>query len=151
MKREFLQSFKVAGEPLPKEVIDAIMAENGQDIQQAKQGSQVWEDKYNQAVTAHARELAGLRLQSSLEQAVHKAGGRSVKAIAALLDMDAIAASDDVSAALDTAVAELKKDSGYLFEAPTPPPYAPFTGTQAQVASQPATLAGALRERMNNR
>ena len=36
MKREFLQNFKVNGQPLPKEVIDAIMAENGRDIQAAK-------------------------------------------------------------------------------------------------------------------
>lgn len=36
MKREFLQNFKVEGQPLPKEVIDAIMAENGKDIETAK-------------------------------------------------------------------------------------------------------------------
>lgn len=38
MKREFLQSFQVDGKPLSKEVIDAIMAENGRDIQKAKAG-----------------------------------------------------------------------------------------------------------------
>ena len=36
MKREFLQNFKVGDQPLPKEVIDAIMAENGRDIEAAK-------------------------------------------------------------------------------------------------------------------
>ena len=36
MKREFLQNFKVGDQPLPKEVIDAIMAENGRDIESAK-------------------------------------------------------------------------------------------------------------------
>ena len=36
MKREFLQNFKVGGEALPKEVIDAIMEENGRDIEAAK-------------------------------------------------------------------------------------------------------------------
>ena len=36
MKREFLQNFKVGEEPLPKEIIDAIMQENGRDIQAAK-------------------------------------------------------------------------------------------------------------------
>lgn len=36
MKREFLQNFKVGDQPLPKEVIDAIMAENGKDIEAAK-------------------------------------------------------------------------------------------------------------------
>lgn len=36
MKREFLQNFKVGDQPLPKEVIDAIMEENGHDIENAK-------------------------------------------------------------------------------------------------------------------
>lgn len=36
MKREFLQNFTVSGQPLPKEVIDAIMEENGKDIENAK-------------------------------------------------------------------------------------------------------------------
>jgi len=37
MKREFLQNLKVGEEALPKEVIDAIMAENGRDITKAKE------------------------------------------------------------------------------------------------------------------
>ena len=36
MKREFLQSLKVGEEALPKEVVDAIMEENGRDITKAK-------------------------------------------------------------------------------------------------------------------
>ena len=36
MKREFLLNFKVSDQPLPKEIIDAIMAENGRDIEAAK-------------------------------------------------------------------------------------------------------------------
>ena len=149
MKREFLQSFKVGDQSLPKEIIDAIMEKNGQDIQQAKQGAQDWEEKYNQAIAAHARQMSELRLQTSLESAVSRAGGRSVKAIAALLDMEAIARSEDVSGALDAALESLKKENGYLFEAQTPPPYARFTGTSGGVSTQPATLAGALRERMH--
>lgn len=36
MKTEFLQNFKVGDQPIPKEVIDAILAENGRDIEAAK-------------------------------------------------------------------------------------------------------------------
>ena len=36
MKTEFLQNFKVGDQSLPKEVIDAILAENGRDIENAK-------------------------------------------------------------------------------------------------------------------
>ena len=36
MKREFLQGLQVGENPLPKEIIDAIMAENGKDIESVK-------------------------------------------------------------------------------------------------------------------
>ena len=36
MKRDFLQNFKVGDQPLTKEIIDEIMAENGRDIEAAK-------------------------------------------------------------------------------------------------------------------
>ena len=36
MKREFLQNFKVGDQPLSKEIIDAIMAENDRDVEAAK-------------------------------------------------------------------------------------------------------------------
>lgn len=36
MKREFLENFKVGDQSLPKEIVDAIMAENGNDIENAK-------------------------------------------------------------------------------------------------------------------
>lgn len=35
MKAEFLQNFKVGDAPLPKEVVDAILAENGRDVAEA--------------------------------------------------------------------------------------------------------------------
>ena len=151
MKREFLQSFKVGDQPLPKEVIDAIMEKNGQDIQTAKQASENWEEKYNQAVQSHSRELAQLRLEGQLSQAVAKAGGRSVKAISAMLDMEAITKSDDVPAALEAALGELKQENSWLFQTETPPPYARFTGQGGQENNAPTTLAGALKERMKNR
>lgn len=36
MKREFLQNLKIGDQALTKEIIDAVMAENGRDIQAAK-------------------------------------------------------------------------------------------------------------------
>ncbi len=149
MKREFLQNFKVGENSLPKEIIDAIMEQNGMDIQQAKQCADVWENKYNQAVTAHALELEKMRLESNLAAAVQRTGGRSVKAITAMLDMEEIAKAQDIPQALDAALGELRKENGWLFDQPTPPPYARFTGSVSGGESEPVTLAGALRERMN--
>jgi len=149
MKREFLQSFKVAEQPLSKEIIDAIMAENGKDIQQARQTGLDWEEKYNQAVEEHRQVISRLQTQSALEAAVSRAGGRNLKAISALLDMDVICQKEDLPAALDEALSQLKQEHDYLFEANhTPPPYAWGTGArEGAPVTHPATLAGALREK----
>ena len=145
MKREFLQSIRLGEESLPKEVIDAIMAENGKDIELAKGAASTWEEKYNRAVSDHEKALAALRMEHTLEQAVAKAGGRNVKAITALMDMEAITQKDDIPAAVQEAVESLKQSDGYLF-APVAPTFAVGTGTSSPQA-QPATLAGALREK----
>lgn len=52
MKREFLQNFKVGDQPLPKEIIDAIMAENGRDIEEAKKPFADYESIKEQLQTA---------------------------------------------------------------------------------------------------
>lgn len=147
MKREFLQGLKVGEEALPKEIIDAIMAENGKDIQQARGAAQEWEEKYNRATQEHAAALAAVRLENALNEAVRKAGGRNVKAITALLDMDAIRESEDLSAKLDASLEELKKDHDYLFQTPGLPAYSALPGTGTTPSKAPATLAGALREK----
>ena len=147
MKREFLQNLKVGDQSLPKEIIDAIMEENGKDAQ----GARAWQEKYNQAVAQHQQEIAEVTFRSDLHQAILQAKGRSPKAITALLDLEALKKSENRAADIESALASLKKESAYLFESdPTPPPYArgtgAFTGTENRA---PATLAGALKERFD--
>ena len=145
MKREFLQSLRVGDQSLTKEVIDAIMEENGKDIQASRQ----WQQKYEQACIRHEQELADVKFGNILTRAIDRAGGRNEKAICALLDLDGLKASEDLPGAIHAALEELKKDSDYLFGDPqTPPPYARGTGalTGAET-NRPASLAGALREK----
>ena len=145
MKREFLQNLRVGEQSLPKEIIDAIMEENGKDAQ----GAKAWQEKYNQAVAQHQQEIAEVTFQSRLELAILQAKGRSPKAIAALLDVEALKKSENQAADVEAALEILKKENGYLFEsAPTPPPYARGTGSASGAEQRaPATLAGALKER----
>ena len=149
MEREFLQSLVVGQDALPPQIIDAIMEECDKDIQAHQQAAQQWEDKYNQAVTAHSRELARLAFEGIVKDAVHASRGRNLKAITALLDTAALQESPDPTGAVQKAVAQLKKEHGYLFDsAPTPPPYAKGAGTTpGDGDNTPNTLAGALRER----
>lgn len=126
MEKEFLEALGM--EP---QAVEAVLAEHEKTVQ------------------AHQAELAALQLQHQVSEAVHAAGGRNVKAISALLDMDAIRGSEQVENALKDALEALKKDNGYLFGGQVPR-YAPFTGAQEQPVKA-TTLAGALRERMKRK
>ena len=143
MKREFLQNLKVGDQPLSKEVIDAIMEENGKDIE----GLKHWKEKYDQAVQQHQVQMSALTFENALSKAITQAKGRSEKAIAALLDVDALKESEDQPQAIAQALEALKKEAAYLFdETPIPPPYARGTGAnQGAEENSPVTLAGALR------
>ena len=146
MKREFLQSLTVGEQPLPKEVIDAIMAQNGQDIEAARQSASGWEEKYHLAVADHEKAMAQVKLDSAVKTAVTKAGGRNLKAIAALLDLDTLAKAEDPETAIEQALQGLQQECAYLFAGAVPPPYGKSAGLGESMA--PVTLAGALRERM---
>ena len=179
MKREFLLGLQVEGSSLPKEVIDAIMAENGRDIQKVRanfadyetvkeelaqlqqaaheaqthrENAQAWEEKYNRAVEEHAKELAQLSFQNHLDSAISQAKGRSAKAICALLDLESLQNSEDQPKAIQEALQSLKQTSRYLFEADAAPLYARGTGAwQGAQEIGPTTLAGALKERFERK
>lgn len=53
MKTEFLQNFKVGDQALPKEIIDAILAENGRDIEAAKKPFADYDHLKEQLKIAH--------------------------------------------------------------------------------------------------
>lgn len=143
MKREFLQNLM---EGMPKEVVDAIMEEHGRDVQQAKQSAREWEEKFTQAEESHRAELAGLRFQATLGQEITALGGRNHKAIAALLDLDALKESQDQAQAVKEALTALKQENGYLFQRGMPM-YAVGTGVTAPAPARPESLAEALKEK----
>ena len=176
MKREFLQNLRAGDQPLSKETVDVIMAENGRDIekvkagyadyetlkdrvtelesrehdwQQLQQSAKQWQEKYETAKQEHTAQLDSLEFQHCVADAITAEGGRSRKAICALLDMDALRVSENRQEAVARAVSALREENGYLFaESPKPPVYADGTGVQKTENSRgPATLAGALREK----
>ena len=175
MKREFLQEFRVGEQPLPKEVIDAIMAENGRDIQKVKgnfagyedmkaeleklrqdqsfeEAARAWEEKYNLALEDHKKQIAQMAFEKALGEGIVKAKGRNAKAIAALLDVDTLKESEDQTQAIEAALETLKKENRYLFDGDVPPPYARGTGAYTgQQEKHPTTLAGALREKFERK
>ena len=162
MKTEFLQNFKVGDQQLPKEAIDAILAENGRDIEAAKKPFADYDAIKEQLKTAKdglkafdgvdvkdlqgkistlqaqldgkdrewQAKLDGMAFDGRIKDAIAAARGRNAKAIAALLDTEALRASKNQDADIRAALEDLRKENGYLFETETPPPYAQGTGTQ---------------------
>ena len=169
MKREFLQGLKVGDTPLPKEVVDAIMEENGRDINNAKAAAvKPYEDydtirQENERLKAEAladgmtaaqwkEKLGKMEFQNILDSAIAACGGRNAKAIAALLEVEALSQSENRQEAVAAALEELKQSDGYLFADPTPPPYAKGTGTRDRAKeTAPTDLAGAIREKFERK
>ena len=178
MKREFLQNIKVGDQPLPKEIIDAILDEHSRSIgtikaendnlktqlQTAKDGLKAFEGvdvkdlqgqitKLQQDLAdkdaAHQTELANMAFDRALEGAITAAKGKNAKAIKALLDVDTLKASKNQEADIKTALEALQKDSAYLFDTDeVPPKFAPGTGTQTQ---QPTVATGSLAGALRER
>ena len=155
MKREFLQGLQVGDSPLPKEIIDAIMAENGKDIEAIKAHYADYDglkEQLVQQVDTHRREMSELIFSHNLENAILSAKGRNAKAITALLDLDALKTSENQKTALEDALTALKEECSYLFQSQTPPPFARDTGAQVpETHKSPATLAGALLEKFERK
>ena len=171
MRREFLQNFKVNDQALPKEIVDAIMAENGRDIEAVKdkysdydtvkeqlsnaekalkdvqdQGADLeavrttakdWEQKYNEAVANHEKEMADRDFSDKLNGAISKAHGKNSKAIMALLDVDTLKASKNQEADIQSAIEACQKENDYLFGSDKPAPFAVGTGTGGHVDNDP--------------
>lgn len=145
MKREFLQELKVNDAPLPKELIDAIMAENGRDIEAAKkpyagydalkerlrtaeEGLAAFEGVDPAALNAQiealkgqlAAQAEGFAFDSALDAAIRDAGGRNVRAVRGMLGdgIEALRASRDRAADIGAAIEALAKENPWAFAPP---------------------------------
>lgn len=164
MRREFLQNLQ-AEQPLSKQSIDAIMAENGKDIeatralfadydslkQQLATAQQTIHTLEENAAKALAEKVRQMEFSFMLQQQVGQFGGRNQKAVEALLDLPGLQQAEDPKASTQEALKKLQKENPWLFQAATPPPYASGTGAVSPGANKPDSLAGALRERFDLR
>lgn len=63
-----------------------------------------------------ADKLSGMEFDKAIEAAISGAKGKNVKAIKALLDLDALKASKDQSKDIEAAIKSLQESDKYLFE-----------------------------------
>lgn len=158
MKREFLSNFQVNGQPLPKEVIDAILAENGRDVEAAKAdpgekgegGKTFTQEDVNRIVSERlARDRADRAAPSAAderEQALKAREARldcrdfldSKKYPAALLD---VLDCSDVEKFKTAVGVMMDKFPSIAWVGEVPPPYAAGTGTGAYTPGDPFAAA----------
>lgn len=110
---------------------EGLKAFEGVDVQNLRGQVEKLTRELADQETQHKARLAELEFDSALKEAVTAAGGRSAKAIRALLDVDALKKSNNREADIKAALEGLRKESGYLFEErrEPPPPYAAGPGT----------------------
>ena len=138
MTREFLKSLG-----LSEEVIDKVMADYGKSVNQLKaeneelkaktkavddleKSKKDLEDKLeaanneikaaNEKLSASESDFTAYKNNTRLDAALKKAGFKSSDLAKRLIDVEKLKFGDDKIEGLDEAIAELKKNSEYLFE-----------------------------------
>lgn len=169
MKKEFLQAIRIGDDPLPDEAIEMIWGEiekiqgkaddlkkqlgeankqienfKSMDIDGVRKAADEWKVKAENAERDYAEKIALMEFDAKVKDAITGAKGKNAKAIGALLDRDALRASKNQDADIAAAIEQIKKENDYLFEAQTPPPYAPGAGTQTMNQNDPGNLHDAL-------
>lgn len=161
MKREFLANLKIGDTALTKEIIDAIMEENGKDIESAKGDAALLQSQLDETKAALAKfdGVSVEELQSKITQlqndlttaetnyknqieerdfndllnaSIAEAKGRNAKAVKALLDIDALRKSKNQKDDIKSALEAVKQENDYLFTTEkTAPPYSSGTGVHS--------------------
>lgn len=145
MKREFLQNFTINGQCLPKEAIDAIMAEHGRDIERAKANAGANGGSDGKMFTQEdVNRIVSERLAREREKPVDDEREKNLKAREARLDcrdyLDSkkypvklldLLDSSDVEKFKAAADAMIEGFPSIMQPDPVPPPYAAGTGTSS--------------------
>ena len=119
------------------------------DVEGIKKAADEWRAKAEQAEKDAAAQVAAVKFEAQLDNAIQARKGRSAKAIKALLDLDTLRASKDQEADLQAALDGLAKESGYLFDAGAPAPgYAGGPGTTPPALDREKFRALGYRERL---
>lgn len=109
--------------------------DQGQDIEAVRAKATEWENKYNQAIAAHAEEKAENEFMADIAAEINRRKGRNKDAIIGALGkdrMDALRKSKNRREDIKSEFDAFEKDNAYLFgeDSPAPPPYAPGAGSQ---------------------
>lgn len=96
----------------------------GKDFDAITKERDEWKRKHEEQEAAHKKEQEEREFNDAITAAISDAKGKNAKAIAALLDTDALRGSRNRDKDIKNALDALRTESGYLFEdnGGTPPP-----------------------------
>lgn len=112
MKREDVKN-KIPG--ITEEQLNWIMAENGNDVNREKTAAEQYEAELAKLKGDMQAQAEGFAFDNALNTAILGAKGRSVKAVRALLDLDALKGSKDRSTDISKALEEAAKANPWAF------------------------------------
>ena len=95
---------------------DTLKGFEGKDFEAITKERDEWKRKHEEQEAAHKKEKEDREFNEALSAAISEAKGKSAKAIAALLDTDALRGSRNRDKDIKTALDALRTESGYLFE-----------------------------------
>ena len=88
----------------------------GKDFDAITRERDEWKTKHEELVATHQREKDEQEFNDSLSAAISTAKGKNVKAISAMLDLDALRGSKNRDKDIKEALDALRAENGYLFE-----------------------------------
>ena len=142
MKREFLENFKIGDQGLSKEVIDAIMEENGRDIEAAKKPFADYDHLKEQLKTAQdgLKAFEGVDVQQLQGEISRLQGDLSAKDAEWQKKMDGVTFESKVKDAITTAKGKNAKAIAALLDMDT------LRGSKNQDADLKAALEAVKQE-----
>ena len=120
--------------------------ESFKDYDQMKAQVEDYKKKYEDSKAEYEGKIADMQFDSTLEAAISAAGGKSAKAVRALLDVDSLKASKDRTTDIKTALEACQKENSYLFgsDEPIRNPVGPTGGSVAGMDANTISLRAAM-------
>lgn len=120
--------------------------ESFKDYDQVKAQVEDYKKKYEDSKAEYEGKIADMQFDSTLEAAINAAGGKSAKAVRALLDVDSLKASKDRSTDIKSALEACQKENAYLFGSNEPirNPTAPTGGSSTGMDANTMSLRAAM-------
>lgn len=151
-----IEPYKAAAKKAQDDLAEKVteignLTKNATDVNALKEQLQELQTKYDSDTKAAAEKLAQIEFDGAIKDVLTKHSARNEKAVRAMLDLDALRASNNRNSDIEKAVAALKESDAYLFNTDGPKPTGQTTGIGIQTQSSPTstgTVADAIKQQL---